>query len=296
MAYTLQSSQTKVPTIGISAPAVTGNADTIINALGFLTKGERAIALQCAQTGFVPPYMDGPCKSTVRGSTQNIAGALEQTALVAGVKEGLGAIPVVGGALKGLASLVTLPFAHHKAAVANEQNTLCQLVPPMNQFLQQIDELLLTGQIDGRTAIQAMDQFLANWKNAAKAIYQEGKSKCNAACAYAKYFAAAAGMRKLRIQSGAVLDARGANDVNYAPIAAPPNPAGSTGQLAPLATGWNTPAPMTAAATPGFQSAGVLSLAGLTGSSQSKLAIGVVLVFGFVFVVVVNLAIVRRTK
>jgi hypothetical protein len=293
----LQSSQTKVPVIGVSAQTVTGNPETIVNALGYLTKGERAIAIDCATNGFVPAYNEPRCGGTVAGSTQNINGALAAAGAKAGAvelsKTLLKGVPVVGSILESVASLIALPFAHHKQAVATEQNTLCQLVPPINTFLHQIDDLLLTGQVDGQTAIAAMDQFAANWKAAAKAIYQESKGKCNAACAYYKYMLAAMGMRKLKIQSGAVLDAHGMNNVNLAGPNPPPIPAGSTGTFLSALAGVFQPAPKAAGSA--MQNASVLSLAGFTGASQSKLAIALVVLVVFSFGVVVNLAIAKRS-
>lgn len=292
----LQWTQTKAPVIGIPAAPVTGNAETIVNALGFLTKGEREIAIGCAQNGFVPAYHDGPCKNTVSGISLNINGALAVAGARAGVEEiskkFLKSVPVVGQILDSVVSLVALPFQHHAQAVKTEQATLCQLVPPINQFLRQLDEALITGEIDGQTALAAMDQFASGWKDAAKPIYQENRGKCNAACAYYKYMLAAMGMRKLRIQSGAVLDTHGSNDVNL-PAPAPPIPAGSTGGFGSAISGVFQPAP--AGSVPAMQSASILSLAGLTGASQSKLAIAVILLFVFGLGVVV-ISIPRRTK
>jgi len=277
----LQQTQNTVAAIGVSAPAVNGNAQTIVASLGKLpNKAAAAVALDVATTGVLPPYNEPRCGGTVAGNSLNINGALAQAGAKAVVtdlsKTLLKSVPVVGDILNSLVSLVSLPFAHHKQAVATEQSTLCVAVPRAVQFLQVIDEMLLTGQIDGATAAQAMEQGWSNWRDQVKAILQDTGGKCNAACCYEKYFRAAIEYRKLRIASGAVLDARGSNDQaisgHYLPI-----PPGSSGSFLPASTGWNAGSP----AAPVAQQS-VLSLAGFTLSSQQRLALAVVLFFVFV--------------
>jgi hypothetical protein len=170
-------------------PLPSGNADTITNALGPWNKGPgsnaaaRAVIYQAALTGFFS-YNEPSCRGVGVSST-NIGVGLATA--------GIGAIPVVGGALS---KIVGIFGAHHAAAVKTEQATLCQAVPDANNFLRGIDAAIAQGQIDAPTATQAMEQGYQNWLAEVKAILQDTGGHCNAACVYEKCFRACIEKRK----------------------------------------------------------------------------------------------------
>jgi hypothetical protein len=207
-----------VPARGISVLSATvqapiGDAETIVNALGpFRDKGVEGLVRGAAQTGFFS-YNDH-C-GAIGGGSSNLQ--LAQFGINSGVQIGLTAakaIPIVGDIISSVASLATLPFAHHAQAVKNEQATLCAAVPAANQMLRGIDQLVSSGQIDTATASAAMDQGYSNWRDSIKGILKDTGGKCNAACVYEKVFQAAIMKRK---QDYAVMDAqqsRGAQPVN----------------------------------------------------------------------------------
>jgi hypothetical protein len=171
----------------------TGNAETIANSLApFHKPRDRDAVVTAAQTGFLQGYEN--CGGSINGP--GVGSQIEQLGIVTGVKAGLAAIPVVGGALSGLAGLVTAPFAHHKQAVKTEQATLCRAVPEANNFLRGIDAALAQGQIDAATAVQLMEQGYQNWLPEIRGIIKEGGNTCNAACIERKEFRAAIEKRK----------------------------------------------------------------------------------------------------
>jgi hypothetical protein len=69
-------------------------------------------------------------------------------------------------------------FAHHAAAVAKEQGTLCAAVPAANQALQVIDEAVQSGQATPQQAIDALNAMPGQFRSQVSGIYQD----CNAAC------------------------------------------------------------------------------------------------------------------
>ena len=194
----------------LKAPLVlpVGNAETIVNSLKPFHKPHDADGVRAAaQTGFLHGYDGGSvCGGSVGGP--GFGSQIEQLGIVTGVKAGLAAIPVVGGALSGLAGLVTAPFAHHKQAVKTENATLCAAVPDANNFLRGIDAALAQGQIDRATAVQLMEQGYQNWLPEIAGIIKEGGNTCNAACIMRKQFRAAIEKRK---QDYAIVDAQTAS-------------------------------------------------------------------------------------
>jgi hypothetical protein len=190
-----------VSSFAIPASAPVGSAESITNALLGKSKSGRAAILGAATTGFFS-YDEPSCGRGVGSSSPNIKDAL--------IGAGLGSVPIVGGALKGLFSAFT---GHHAQAVRTEQATLCQAVPDANNFLRSIDALVQSGQLDAAGAANAMEQGFQQWLGEVRGILKDTGGKCNAACVYEKCFRAAIEKRKLDYAAGAVGDIRGANGV-----------------------------------------------------------------------------------
>lgn len=172
----------------LSVPVV--DAQSYIKALEpFANNGERQGAIDAFNTGLLPPYNEPSCRGTV--SSFNVGAALETTA----EQSALGSVPFVGGLLDNLLGGIQ---GHHAAAVKLEQATLCQAVPLATAFLQSIDQLVFSGQLDAQTAAAALNQGFQNWRPRVRNILKDTGGKCNAACAYEKYFLAAIAGRKLQ--------------------------------------------------------------------------------------------------
>jgi hypothetical protein len=200
----------------IPAPAPTGNAQSITNALLGKSNTGRAAILGAATSGFFS-YDEPSCGRGVGGGA-SIGAALGGAAL--------GSVPIVGNALKTALGLFT---AHHAQAVKTEQATLCQAVPDANNFLRSIDALVASGQLDTASAVGALQQGFQQWRVEVGAILKDTGGKCNAACVYEKCFQAAIEKRKLdyaAVASGKVTGANGmiggaVNLLNGAPIFSP---------------------------------------------------------------------------
>ena len=186
-------------TVSVLKPAVTlpmGNAETIANSLGPYRDEKTRLGIRAAaETGFFS-YDSSSCMRS--GGGVGVGSQLAQVGVITGVKAGLNAIPVVGGALSSLASFALKPFQHHAQAVKTEQVTLCEAVPDANNFLRGIDAQVASGQLDTATAVQVMEQGYQNWRaNSVGAIIKDSGGQCNAACVLAKAFRAAIEKRKL---------------------------------------------------------------------------------------------------
>jgi hypothetical protein len=202
-----------VSNLAIPAPAPTGSAESITNAVMGKNKEGRGAILGAATSGFFS-YDEPSCGRGV-GSGTSIGAALGGAAL--------GSVPVVGGALKAALGIFT---AHHAQAVKTEQATLCQAVPDANNFLRSIDALVASGQLDPASAVSAMQQGFQQWRVEVGAILKDTGGKCDAACVYEKCFQAAIEKRKLdyaAVASGKITGANGViggavNLLNGAPI------------------------------------------------------------------------------
>lgn len=110
--------------------------------------------------------------------------------------------------------LVALPFtiwaafeAHHTAAVAKEQATLCEIISSVNPSFDQLDAAVQSGQIDAQTCITAIDQMRTQAKNAFRnsGVYQN----CNAACYIEGYMNCVCDIRKLLYQQSSTVSGTG---------------------------------------------------------------------------------------
>ncbi len=201
-----------VPTLSRTIPQPMGSPDTIVASIGAAgvpghLKADYLKQLRAAaESGFISDYRCPNGVSPTGVGTQ-LGVATAQAGLSAGldaVKIGttaLNAIPIVGNILSSAISLITVPFAHHKAAVAREQATLCTAVPEVNAFLRQLDQYVLTGQWDHVTAVQEMENGFKAWVLEVKGILQDSGGKCNAACFYERQFRAAIEKRKIDYQA-----------------------------------------------------------------------------------------------
>lgn len=110
--------------------------------------------------------------------------------------------------------LVALPFtiwaafeAHHAAAVAKEQATLCQIISSVNPSFDQLDAAVQSGEIDAHTYIAAIDQMRTQAKNTIRnsGVYQN----CNAACYIEGYLNCVCDIRKLLYQQSSTVAGTG---------------------------------------------------------------------------------------
>jgi hypothetical protein len=122
----------------------------------------------------------------VRGGTM----ALGVTGAGVGVAVAAGAISAAAGAIVGLATagigtiigIYSIFHAHHAAAVAKEQSTLCADVPAANNYLKVIAQAVQQGAATPQQAMAALDSLLSDFKSAVAPILKMNSSQCNAAC------------------------------------------------------------------------------------------------------------------
>jgi hypothetical protein len=197
-------------------PQPKGNADTIVASIGsasvpaHLKTAYLAALRAVAESGNLPDYHDGPCSG---GQGSGGIGTKTKLGLVtaqAGLQVGLSAIkigttalnavPVLGQILSSAISLISLPFAHHQAAIQKEQATLCQAVPDAQNFLAQVDQYVVTGQWDHVTAVTEMEAGFTAWRREVAGIIHDTAGRCDESCFYERYFRAAIEKRKLDYQ------------------------------------------------------------------------------------------------
>lgn len=105
-----------------------------------------------------------------------------------GLASGLGAAGIIGGAATlGITSAISVGvaaiegiFAHHAAAVKDEQSTICAVMNYFNPLLQGIDAAVASGQISTDQANTYLQQVVLTAKNGLAGIMKI----CDAACVY----------------------------------------------------------------------------------------------------------------
>ncbi len=94
----------------------------------------------------------------------------------------LQAVPIVGSVVSTILGVVQGITAHHNAAVAQEQTTLCSIVPQVNQAFAALDAGVTSGKISVADATTSLDSVGRAYKQGVAGIIQEDPSHCNAAC------------------------------------------------------------------------------------------------------------------
>jgi hypothetical protein len=109
------------------------------------------------------------------------------------------AIPIVGSIFSVVDSVLNGIFAGHQAAVQRENTTLRQWIPAVNGLISQIDQAYRTGQLNGSSAGQALEQMYQSSENGLAVIIKPkafdtnplqefqtavAKHQCNAACVF----------------------------------------------------------------------------------------------------------------
>jgi hypothetical protein len=94
----------------------------------------------------------------------------------------LQAVPIVGSVVSTILGIVQGIQAHHSAAVAQEQTTLCTIVPQVNQAFASLDAGVVSGKVSVADAITSLDSVGRAYKQGVSGIIQEDPSHCNAAC------------------------------------------------------------------------------------------------------------------
>jgi hypothetical protein len=99
-----------------------------------------------------------------------------------------GAVTAAAGIITAGIGLVALPFIlifeHHAQAVAKEQHTLCDVVIAYDQFADQIEPLIQSGQITLQNAVQLLEQVQQQLQGALAGISQGSGKDCNAGCGF----------------------------------------------------------------------------------------------------------------
>lgn len=113
-----------------------------------------------------------------------------------------------------IVGLAALPFtvwaafnAHHAAAVAKEQATLCQIISAVNPSFDQIDAAVANNSLPVADAVRGLEQMRIQAVNALKnsGIYQN----CNAACYVIGYMNAVIDLREMLYKQSSSLGGSG---------------------------------------------------------------------------------------
>ena len=165
---------------------------------GFRANDWQNIA-SAVSSGFIPTYSpcsgNPPTLATVSSGLQAagskaIALATGPGALITGP-----AAPfvIMGGAIANLFGAI---FGAHAKAVGLEQATLCGAIPAANQLLQQVDQMLQSGQLSAGQASSLLDQVVQKFESGVAPIIKISSSQCNAACVYLRMLRAIVAKRK----------------------------------------------------------------------------------------------------
>ncbi len=135
--------------------AVANYADRV-GAQGGTDNWVRCLAIMCLRANRILYFkkQPGDC-GTASSNPQNVGLALAQ----AGIKAGLGAVPLVGGLLQAVANF--LPFAHHAQAVANEQATICDVTLNWSGFADAMEKALGDRTVALQDALTQLDKLHA---------------------------------------------------------------------------------------------------------------------------------------
>jgi hypothetical protein len=137
---------------------------------------------QAISSRFLPDYTSATgassnCAQYSGGTSGTIAQGLKITsaaggavASVAGSAIASGAaigstVPLIGTIVGVIGGILSTIFAHHAAAVVAQDEVLCQAVPQTNSILQQIDQLLASGQLAPADASTAYQQVLTQFSS-----------------------------------------------------------------------------------------------------------------------------------
>jgi len=161
---------------------------TISKTAGF-TQAVYNVILQAAQSGqFVGPFpatCSGGKLSLVKPVITATAGGL---ALKFGTMAGPAApVLLAAGAILSIFGAV---FAHHTAAVAQEQKVLCGAIPSAQDALASVYDAVSSGVMSPQQGQQALSGILAQFTQTVQPIIKNDAAHCNAACTWVKQLTA----------------------------------------------------------------------------------------------------------
>lgn len=167
---------------------------------------------QAASTGTFVDFNPGNVTCTGVSAGGNIK-IIQQGAGLAlsGVSMGLTAAGVVAASalapftlgISALIGLLPLFFAHHKAAVAKENQTICALVPAAQNYFEQIVAAVNTGIQTPAQGIAALQSLLSDFTSNIASIMKNSASSCNAACVWVKQLTAMCAYQTAQFQEQA---------------------------------------------------------------------------------------------
>jgi phage tail protein X len=191
------------PSVDALFPAVRTKA-------GFTAK-DKQLYEQWVDSGFLPDYYKktpGDCgtAATSLPGTLKAVPALSVTGssllkFAAATGPAAPFVAAAGAVASVLGDIFGIFGGHHAAAVAKEQDTLCQIVPAVNQALSLIDQALQQGQMTSAAASQALDNTYAAYTQAVSQIIKDNTSQCNAACVYGRALRGIVAQRKLNLKA-----------------------------------------------------------------------------------------------
>jgi hypothetical protein len=175
-------------------------ASRVSKTAGF-TASDRQNLLSVVAQGYIPPY--SPCSGQASGllkATTALQAIGTMTMKVAPEAGPAAPFLAIGGAIANLFGSI---FGGHAAAVGREQAALCAAIPAANQFLQQIDQALASGQVTASQASSLLDQVVQQYESGVAPIIKMSNSSCNAACVYLRELQAIVAKRKAQYADAA---------------------------------------------------------------------------------------------
>jgi hypothetical protein len=132
--------------------------------------------------------------------------------------------------ISAIIGLFPLFFAHHAAAVAQEQKVICAAVPAAQNYLQEIESGVRAGYATPQQGIAALQSLLSDFQSKMSSIIKNDASHCNAACVWVKELTAIVAYQSSMYQDMA--NAQAAAPKPTAPAATSPlTPAAPAGTL-----------------------------------------------------------------
>jgi|SRR5579885_88320 len=175
------------------------------------TQKDKTNYQQWVDSGFLPDYYKkspgdcGTAASSLPGTLKAVP-ALSVTGssllkFAAATGPAAPFVAAAGAVASVLGDIFGIFGGHHAAAVAKEQNTLCQIVPAANQALSIIDQALQQGQMTSADASAALDNTYSAYQQAVSQIIKDNTSECNAACVYGRALRGIIAQRKLNLKA-----------------------------------------------------------------------------------------------
>jgi hypothetical protein len=179
--------------LGQVDPAIQAQYFPNVKSTAGFTQADLTDWQQAVEAGQLPAYYmktPGDCGTASTGTGVSIPTVVFGAAGAGLLKAG--AIPspaspfllAAGAAASVVGDVFGIFSGHHSAAVAKEQDDLCQTIPAVNSALQAVESGISEGLLTTQGATQALQNILQAYQTNTSTIMKMSASSCNAACTY----------------------------------------------------------------------------------------------------------------